>query len=357
MKLKLLTILLINTLFFNTALALTQSDIDLLVAAGFIPQDKVATANSVISNSNTSTTKAQTTQTKFVYGNNSSSNSSCLKISTDLFVGSAGAVVTSLQNFLKSKGHFTETATGYYGSLTQAAVEKFQKAEGIVANGTPDTTGLGKVGPATRSAIEKLSCVGSNSTSTANNFFGYNLDDLFKPVSIDYDVDFNTDIAFDTNFNFTDYKVEEFDEIDFEDFDFDFDEIEFNNNVSGYDISSKDGVATFLFAKAVNGEYLRSGSNRVVAVKSATDVELAWESDNVKNCVLTGDFKEKQLPVPNNGTAKLSFARSTGGTASNGDPIYQFSIGCSASTTKAYTLPVRDNLKLWVYNASSTTAQ
>ena len=36
MKLKLLTILLISTLFFNTALALTQSDIDLLVAAGFI---------------------------------------------------------------------------------------------------------------------------------------------------------------------------------------------------------------------------------------------------------------------------------------------------------------------------------
>ena len=173
MKLKLLTILLISTLFFNTALALTQSDIDLLVAAGFIPQDKVAAANSAVSNSNTSTTKTQTTQTKFVYGSNSSSNSSCLKISTDLFVGSAGAVVTSLQNFLKSKGHFTETATGYYGSLTQAAVEKFQKAEGIVANGTPDTTGLGKVGPATRSAIEKLSCVGSNSTSTANNFFGY----------------------------------------------------------------------------------------------------------------------------------------------------------------------------------------
>jgi peptidoglycan hydrolase-like protein with peptidoglycan-binding domain len=357
MKIKLLTILIINTLLFNTAFALTQEDIDLLVAAGFIPQDKVAAANSVVKSSNTSTTKTQTTQTPFVYGSKSSSSSSCLKISTDLFVGATGSVVTSLQNFLKSKGHFAESSTGYYGSLTQAAVEKFQKAEGIVLNGTPETTGLGKVGPATRSAIEKISCAGSSATSTANSFFGYNLDDLFKPVSIDYDIEFDTDIAFDTNLNFEDYEVGEFDEIDFEDFDFDFEEIEFDNNVSGYDISSKDGVGTYLFAKAVNGEYLRSGNNKVVAVKSMTDVELAWESDNVRNCVLTGDFKEKQLSVPNNGTAKLSFARSTGGTASNGDPIYQFSIGCSASTTRAYALPVRDNLKLWVYNASSTSAQ
>lgn len=342
---------------FNTALALTQEDIDLLVAAGFIPQDKVAAAKSAVKNSNTSTTKTQTTQTPFVYGNKSTSSSSCLKISTDLFVGATGSVVTSLQNFLKSQGHFTESATGYYGALTQAAVEKFQKAQGIVLNGTPETTGLGKVGPTTRSVIEKISCVGSSSTSTANNFFGYNLDDLFKPVSIDYDIEFDTDIAFDTNLNFEDYEVGEFDEIDFEDFDFDFEEIEFDNNVSGYDISSKDGVGTYLFAKAVNGEYLRSGSNKVVAVKSITDVELAWESDNVKNCVLTGDFKEKQLPVPNNGMATLSLARSTGGIASNGDPIYQFSIGCTASTTRAYTLPARDNLKLWVYNASSTSSQ
>ncbi len=358
MKIKLLTILIINTLLFNTALALTQEDVDLLVAAGFIPQDKVAAANSAVKSSNTSTTKTQTTQTPFVYGSkSSSSSSSCLKIPTDLFTGSTGAVVTSLQNFLKSKGHFAESATGYYGALTQAAVEKFQKAQGIVLNGTPETTGLGKVGPTTRSTIEKISCAGSSATSTANNFFGYNLDDLFKPVSIDYEVEFDTDIAFDTNLNFEDYEVGEFDEIDFEDFDFDFEEIEFDNTVSGYDTSSKDGVGTYLFAKAVNGEYLRSGSNKVVAIKSVTDVELAWESDNVRNCVLTGDFKEKQLSVPNNGTAKLSLARSTGGTASNGDPIYNFSIGCAASTTKAYTLPARDSLKLWVYNASSTSAQ
>lgn len=273
-----------------------------------------------------------------------------MKLTRNLDLGLSGADVTSLQEFLKSKNHLTVNPTGYFGTLTQSAVASFQKEEGIVLNGTPETTGLGRVGPTTRSIIEKISCVGSSATNTTNDFFGYNLDDLFNnPPSLDYDIDFNTDIAYDTSIDFDEYEIDDFDEIDFEDFDFDFDEIEFDGNVSGYDTSLKDDVAVLLFAKAVNGEYLRGGATNPVAVPSA-DVELAWDSNKTRDCVLSGDLKEKRIPVPMRGTAKLTVTTPTGGKASNGDSLFQFRVSCNASTTNPYALPVGDTIKLWIYN-------
>jgi peptidoglycan hydrolase-like protein with peptidoglycan-binding domain len=361
MKIKIFTLVLLGSIIFNTAFALTQADIDLLVAAGFIPADKVATANNAVKNSNTSTTQTQTTQTPFVYGRTStSSTSSCLKITGDLFIGSTGSVVTSLQNFLKSKGHFAESATGYYGAITQAAVEKFQKAEGIVLNGTPETTGLGKVGPATRSAIERISCAGSSATTTANNFFGYNLDDLFKPVNYDYNVKLNTDIAFDTNIQFnTDIAFDtrsSYKPMDVKlDTNVNFITPQINFAPVNYNTGIGDGVVVQLYAKAVNGQYLRGGNTTPVAV-SSPNVELAWETTSAKDCVLTGDFKEKRLNVPVAGSAKMTL-NSYSSKASNGDPLFKFKVSCNASTTKAYSLPDSDSIVLWIYNASSTSAQ
>jgi peptidoglycan hydrolase-like protein with peptidoglycan-binding domain len=53
--------------------------------------------------------------------------------------------VTELQKKLKAGGFFSGSVTGTYGSLTEAAVKKFQSAHGI--------TTRGYVGPATRDAL------------------------------------------------------------------------------------------------------------------------------------------------------------------------------------------------------------
>lgn len=49
--------------------------------------------------------------------------------------GSKGSSVTQLQTALKEKKFFTEKATGYFGSVTKASVKKFQKANGLTADG------------------------------------------------------------------------------------------------------------------------------------------------------------------------------------------------------------------------------
>jgi|GEM_PF-960608 len=48
---------------------------------------------------------------------------------------SRGPNVTALQNQLKTTGYYTGTITGYYGELTQGAVEAFQRANGLVVDG------------------------------------------------------------------------------------------------------------------------------------------------------------------------------------------------------------------------------
>ena len=43
--------------------------------------------------------------------------------------------------------------TGYYGRLTEKAVQKWQKKHGVVSSGSPSSTGYGVVGPRTRAKI------------------------------------------------------------------------------------------------------------------------------------------------------------------------------------------------------------
>ncbi len=52
--------------------------------------------------------------------------------------GNSSSQVTSLQKKLQAAGYFDGPVTGYYGSLTQAAVMKFQKAKGLTPNGIAD---------------------------------------------------------------------------------------------------------------------------------------------------------------------------------------------------------------------------
>lgn len=71
--------------------------------------------------------------------------------------GSSGSDVSVLQNFLVSQGFMTaDNATGYFGPITEAAVQKFQAAQGIVSSGSPITTGYGNVGPSTRARINAM---------------------------------------------------------------------------------------------------------------------------------------------------------------------------------------------------------
>ncbi len=83
---------------------------------------------------------------------------------TQLKPGSRGAAVTELQKYLAadSSVYPLGTISGYYGTLTQAAVGRWQARAGIVSSGSPSTTGYGSVGPRTALAM-KASCGGSTS--------------------------------------------------------------------------------------------------------------------------------------------------------------------------------------------------
>ena len=72
-----------------------------------------------------------------------------------LKVGSSGEAVQTLQLQLKKLGYFSGTGTGYYGSVTRAAVIAFQRANGLSADGI--------AGPATRKKAF------SNNTASAPN--------------------------------------------------------------------------------------------------------------------------------------------------------------------------------------------
>lgn len=68
--------------------------------------------------------------------------------------GSRGEDVASLQRYLISiKLLAADSATGYFGVLTERAVQSFQETNGVVKGGLRHETGFGVVGPATQRAI------------------------------------------------------------------------------------------------------------------------------------------------------------------------------------------------------------
>lgn len=95
---------------------------------------------------------------------------SCPQISRTLQSGDSGDDVVRLQQFLAADPSVYPEAqtTGYFGSLTQAAVQRWQAKYNIVSSGTPESTGYGVVGPRTASAIA-IVCAGG----TYNGISGY----------------------------------------------------------------------------------------------------------------------------------------------------------------------------------------
>lgn len=86
-------------------------------------------------------------------------------ISTQMGIGSTGADVRTLQTYLAANPELYPSGliTGYYGLLTQAAIQRFQAAQGIVSSGTPASTGYGRVGPTTLARLNQL--MGGNQAS------------------------------------------------------------------------------------------------------------------------------------------------------------------------------------------------
>lgn len=92
----------------------------------------------------------------------SSGVAGCPQVGFSLKLGSTGDDVTRLQRFLaRDPSIYPEgTVSGYYGSLTEAAVRRWQAQNNIVSSGSPESTGYGVFGPRTAAAMS-LMCVAS----------------------------------------------------------------------------------------------------------------------------------------------------------------------------------------------------
>lgn len=92
------------------------------------------------------------------------SQSAYAAVNSQLDLGDRGAEVTELQAYLATNASIYPEGlvTGYFGQLTKAAVERFQTTQGIISQGTPATTGYGRVGPRTQAAINSMLGGGSD---------------------------------------------------------------------------------------------------------------------------------------------------------------------------------------------------
>ncbi len=80
------------------------------------------------------------------------------KYPQDLYFGIKNSSVSMLQSDLSADStvYPEKLVTGYFGFLTQKAVQRFQTKYGIVNSGTPSTTGYGRVGPKTRAKLNEV---------------------------------------------------------------------------------------------------------------------------------------------------------------------------------------------------------
>lgn len=105
-------------------------------ATASVPAATTSSATTAASTSAAAATPAVTTAVqKYIF-------------TTPLGIGSRGVAVLQLQQRLLALGYLGGTPTGYFGTLTFAAVKKLQAAHGLAR--------VGSVGPATRAVLNKL---------------------------------------------------------------------------------------------------------------------------------------------------------------------------------------------------------
>jgi len=155
----LMIFILFTPLFIN---AVTIDEIQAQIAALF---ERIQALQSELDGLGTGTTGGTSGGTTTVP---TGSSASCPNIIRGLSIGSEGADVTALQNYLASDPNIYPEGivSGYFGVLTQRAVQRWQASRGIVSSGTPDTTGYGVVGPRTREALRN--CGGGDGGGNAD---------------------------------------------------------------------------------------------------------------------------------------------------------------------------------------------
>ena len=82
-------------------------------------------------------------------------NKTTILLTNNLSLGLFSKEVSLLQAYLATMPNIYPEAlvTGYYGKLTQKAVQRYQCARNIICQGTPNSTGWGVVGPRTRGEV------------------------------------------------------------------------------------------------------------------------------------------------------------------------------------------------------------
>jgi hypothetical protein len=137
----------------------------MVAAAALLPVASAQTTSSLQAQIAALLAQIQTLQGQLNASGSTTTTSMTYDFTTDLTIGSKGAQVSALQQFLIAKGYLTAVSapTGYFGALTQTALGKFQAANGI----SPTS---GYFGPKTRAFINSMSSTttttGTGSTTT-----------------------------------------------------------------------------------------------------------------------------------------------------------------------------------------------
>ena len=97
-------------------------------------------------------------QLQVLQGSSASTADKC-SFTRSLTVGSRGDDVTCLQNYLKTGGHLSVSATGYFGSLTKAAAASWQAANGVAP-------AVGYFGSISRAKYDSLMATSASSASS-----------------------------------------------------------------------------------------------------------------------------------------------------------------------------------------------
>jgi hypothetical protein len=147
--------------------ALTVATVLALAGSALLPS--VAGAQTTTSSLATTIASLQAQIASLTAELNSSSGSTTTgttyNFTSDLTVGSTGSAVTALQQFLIGQGDLVlATPTTYFGSLTQAALAKFQAAHNI-------TPSVGYFGAKTRAFVNSLSTSSTTTTTTTTTTY------------------------------------------------------------------------------------------------------------------------------------------------------------------------------------------
>lgn len=140
------------------SVALTATTMTWMLGFAALPLANAQSASSLQAQIAALLAQIQQLQTQL---NASGGSSTSYNFTSDLTVGSTGADVSALQQLLISKGYLTAVSapTGYFGSLTQAALGAWQAAVGI-------SPAAGYFGPKTRAFVNSMSVGTGTGTGT-----------------------------------------------------------------------------------------------------------------------------------------------------------------------------------------------